>query len=331
MFALPVVRYETVERLAPLFAEITDEIRIQALDAFMGSMRERYLKLVKLPRRAFEAVLPSAAGEVLSALQADGLALRALDSASRGRIRDHVTPIFRELLERLDSLGKLTFSDGQLALDPAQHAPLYLTVEAAMAEAGVLDAFSTYAGRTLGLRRVVAQVNSQRETRMKYGEIDRDGLPAHRTSYWHVDSNDWPTVKALIYVSDVEMDQGPFRAVRGSHRLMGDYEAVVRKTNDKLRQPPTHFLSLPPEFRQHANFGDYVDETTPGAAEMLDREVALADGRSDLVLFDNNAVHRGGFVRSGHRFMLQCHFSPAHKIERLGFDGGGARAVSAPA
>ncbi|HEY5411123.1 MAG TPA: hypothetical protein VIJ94_10400, partial [Caulobacteraceae bacterium] len=114
--------------------------------------------------------------------------------------------------------------------------------------------------------------------------------------------------------------QGPFRYVRGSHRLMGDFEALVRKTNDKLRQQTVRFLALPPEFGQHANFGDYIDETTPGAAGLLAKEVALTDGRSDLALFDNHGVHRGGFVRSGHRFMLQCHFWHADRIieRRLG-------------
>jgi hypothetical protein len=327
MFSLPVADYEAIEQLAPTFAEITEEIRLQALESFLPSMQERYLQLLKGPRRAFDAALPSSAGEILSALQTDGYALRALDETSRGRIREQVTPICLELMERLDSLAKLRFSDGQVGLDPVEHAPLYLTVEAALAEAGVLEAYSAYAGRGLGLLRLVAQVNSPRETRMKYGEIDASGLPAHRTSYWHVDSTDWPPVKALIYVSDVELDQGPFRAVKGSHRLMGDFETVVRKTNDKLRQPATHFLSLPSAFRQHANFGDYIYETTPGAAELLAQDVALADGHSDLVMFDNNAVHRGGFVRSGHRFMLQCHFSPADKLESLKLGVGASRAA----
>ncbi len=52
----------------------------------------------------------------------------------------------------------------------------------------------------------------------------------------------------------------------------------------------------------------------------------MADGRSDLVLFDNNGVHRGGFVRSGYRFMLQCHFWRADKIASMGLGTTAARA-----
>ncbi len=108
---------------------------------------------------------------------------------------------------------------------------------------------------------------------------------------------------------------------------MGDFEAVVRKTNDKLRQDPTRFLALPCEFGQHANFGDFIDEATPGAKELLANEIAAGDGRSDLALFDNNGVHRGGFVRSGHRFMLQCHFSSASKIAERRQGARAARAA----
>ncbi len=319
MFALPVARYDRIERLAPIFAEITDDTRRQALEAFLPALQERYLQLSRLPRRDFDARI-GAGDEVLRALQQDGFVMHALDDAARRKIRDYVTPIAQEIMGRLDALKKLRFSDGQVALDPVEHASLYVTVERALTDCGALPAFSALAGRPLGLLRLVAQVNTQRETQLKYGEIDSQGLPPNRTGYFHVDSTDWPTVKALIYVSDVELDQGPFRYVRGSHRLMGDFEAVVRKTNDKLRQQKVKFFSLPYEFSQHAAFGDDIDETTPGAAELLAREAVSVGGRSDLALFDNNGVHRGGFVRSGHRFMLQCHFWHADRIieRRLG-------------
>ena len=314
MFALPVARYDQLPRLASTFARITPETRREALEVFLTEMQQRYLQLQRLPRRSFDGSVDGPGGSILRALQQDGYLLHALAEDDRQSIRDYLTPIARELMGRLDTLSALRFSDGQEGLDAARHAPLYLTVERALAECGVLSAFSAYAGRELGLLRLVVQVNTERETRLKYGEIDGQGLPEHRTSYFHVDSSDWPTLKALIYVSDVGPDQGPFRYVRGSHRLMGDFEAMVRKTNDKLRQDPTRFLALPYEFGQHANFGDFIDENTPGASELLANEIAAADGRSDLALFDNNGVHRGGFVRSGHRFMLQCHFFPASKI-----------------
>jgi hypothetical protein len=131
------------------------------------------------------------------------------------------------------------------------------------------------------------------------------------TSYMHVDSVHWPNIKALIYLDDVGPDQGPFRYVCGSHRLMQPYEAAVRKTNDKLRHQLVELCALPPEYAQHAIFGDYIDPESPEARALLAREAQVCDGGSDLVLFDNNGVHRGGMVREGHRYMLQCAFDAA--------------------
>ena len=325
MFALPVARYEATPELAPYLAEINDRIRREALEAFLPALQERYLQELRSPKRDFAARI-GAGDDILRALQDDGFTLASLDDATRQRIRKDVTPIALKIRERLDALPRIRFADGQIELDPAEHAPLYLAIENALSECGALGAMSAYVGGQLGLFRLVIQANTAHETRLKYGEIDKDGLPARRTSYWHVDSKDWPTIKALIYVSDVELDQGPFRFVKGSHRLMGDFEAYVRKTNDKLRQPKSHFLALPPEFGQHANFGDFIDAATPGAAQLLAQEVAVADGHSDLVLFDNNGVHRGGFVRSGHRFMLQCQFWRADKLARMKLGVAAARA-----
>jgi len=316
IFALPVARYEELPGLARAFARITDEIRRQALDAFMPALQARYIQLQRSRRRDFEVRITSG-DEVLKALQRDGAVLHALDAASRRRIRDLALPIAREIMARLDALPSLRFSDGQVALDPVKHARLFVEVEKALDDCGALPAFGAYSGKKLGLLRLAVQVNTERETRLRFGEIDAQGLPPNKTDYFHLDSNDWPSVKALIYLSEVELDQGPFRFVKGSHRAMGDFEASVRKTNDKLGQSAEHFLSLPPEFGQHANFGGYINETTPGAAELLAKEMALCDGRSDLALFDNSGVHRGGFVRSGARFMLQCQFWHADRmIER---------------
>ncbi len=92
---------------------------------------------------------------------------------------------------------------------------------------------------------------------------------------------------------------------------MQPYEAAVRKTNDKLGHSLTALCALPEPYAQHANFGDFIDPATPEALALLDNEAVVCDGRSDLVLFDNNGVHRGGFVREGSRYLLQCVFSSA--------------------
>jgi hypothetical protein len=326
MFALPTPLYDERPELAHYFDEITDEVREQALEAFLPALHGRYQRLQRAQRRRFDARI-GAGDEVLRTFQQDGLVLGALEPAARRSLRAYLEPIARTILERLETLAKIKFADGQVPLEPGDHPRLFVEVEAALEEGGVLDVFSAYSGERLGLLRLAVQVNTARETRLKYGEIDASGAPRLKTAYFHVDSNEWPSVKALIYLSDVDVEQGPFRFVRGSHRLMGDFEALVRKTNDRLRQPPVRFLALPPEFRQHASFGDYIDETTPRAAELLADEVVVCDGGSDLILFDNNGVHRGGFVRSGHRFMLQCQFDSVARMAERHEGSAAARAA----
>jgi hypothetical protein len=315
-FALPMARYEALDWAGPLLAKIDSETRADALSAFLPAFQDRYLQVLRSPQTEFDLRIGEA-DDVLLELQRDGFALRAMAPRHRSRIRELVVPMAREMETRLDTLAKIKFSDGQVVLDFVEHQPIYAAVEDALREAGTLTAFSAYAGRPVGLLRLAVQVNTARETLKKYGEIDAQGLPGLKTSYFHVDSNDWPNVKALIYVSDVELDQGPFRYVPGSHRIMGAFEAVVRRTNDKLRQRAHLFLALPPELGQHANFGDYINETTPGAAALLEAERAVCDGACDLVMFDNNGVHRGGMVRQGHRYMLQCQFWHESKLVEL--------------
>ena len=315
-FALPMARYETLDWAGPFLEKIDDEVRAEALSAFLPAFQDRYLQVLRSPRTEYDVRIGEG-DDVLQALQRDGCALRALAPRHRSRLRELVGPMAREIETRLDTLAKIKFSDGQMVFDFVEHQPLYAAVEEALRDAGVMTVFGAYAGRPVGLLRVALQVNTARETLRKYGEIDAQGLPERKTSYFHVDSNDWPNVKALIYVSDVELDQGPFRYVPGTHRIMGAFEAVVRRTNDKLRQRPHLFLALPPELGQHANFGDYIDAATPGADALLKAERAVCDGGSDLVLFDNNGVHRGGMVRHGHRYMLQCQFWQESKLVEL--------------
>ena len=59
------------------------------------------------------------------------------------------------------------------------------------------------------------------------------------------------------------------------------------------------------------------------------RERAYHSEDGDLILFDYNGVHRGGFVREGYRYMLQCHLERKTKVQRqisaiLGVENEGA-------
>ncbi|HEY5411305.1 MAG TPA: hypothetical protein VIJ94_11330 [Caulobacteraceae bacterium] len=312
MFALPVASYDRLPWLERFRGRVNDEIRAQTLASFLPVFRERYQR--RLDMRAPDLTARVASGDtVLRGLQQGGYALGALPDESKRLIRELTHPICTELHASLDDVEVSRFSDGHIRLDAEQHAPIFSAVSASLGECGAMDALSAYAGRRLLLYSLGLQVNTAKETKARYGELDTSGLPERSTSYLHVDSNDWPGVKVLIYLSDVDQEQGPFRYVAGSQSRMGPFEAAVRKTNDKLRHSVLELCALPAHFAQHANFGDYIDPVSPVALQLLKEEVTVCDGRSDLLLFDNNGVHRGGFVRDGHRYMLQCTFMRAPK------------------
>ena len=309
MFALPLANYNVVPDIERFRRQADHQVREEALANFLTAFQERHELRLRLPPLNFEARV-GRGDELLAGLQTQGWALGALPAKSRQAIRELLLPVAQGVHARLDSLEQPRFADGQAPLG-ALLKPVREALGAALLECGALEAMCAYVGRWLRLQGVVLQVNTARETRANHGELDALGRPARATSYFHVDSNHWPNLKALIYLSDVGPDQGPFRYVSASHRLMQPYEAAVRKTNDKLGHSLTALCALPDAYAQHANFGDYIDPATPEALALLEKEAVVCDGRSDLVLFDNNGVHRGGFVREGHRYMLQCVFGSA--------------------
>jgi hypothetical protein len=314
-FALPLGAYDSLAWLERYRRQVTDEVRAQALADFLPAFEERYAQ--RLALAAPDAAARIGRGDqILAAIQDRGCALAATSAPHRRRIRDLAVPMADAIHASLDAIDQPRFEDGHVRLDPDAHAELYQAVAEGLEDCGAMEALGAYSGRALRLNALGLQVNTAKETRARYGELGPDGLPPRATSYFHVDSNDWPNVKALVYLGDVGPGQGPFRYVAGSHRLMGPFEAAVRKTNDKLRSSPVVLCALPQAYAQHANFGDYIDPDAPEARRLLGDEVAVCDGGSDVVLFDNNGVHRGGMVLEGARYMLQCMFVRASKSLR---------------
>ncbi len=208
----------------------------------------------------------------------------------------------------MDAIHKPRFKHSQFHFDPIEHADIFEDVDDMLGAEHVYAAGSAYVGKAVKLKTLTVQVNTERSTQVAYANLDAAGLPTPRTRYFHIDSALWPPLKVLIYLNPVTLDEGPFRYVAGSHRLATDFELIVRKTNDKARIHDELFMALPPPFRMYTEFGDAMDPDGDAAEALLSNERAYCDGVSDLVLFDFNGVHRGGFVRRGHRHILQCCF-----------------------
>ena len=305
---LPDPDYDSHPLFQPSLKKIDDLVRAQALKRFLPALQERYVFHLSMPRTEYKARI-GAGDETLRAMQKRGCALLALRAPDKARIQALVAADVERVTENVRRGDVRKLGDAQMMLDPVDHAAVFQAVHEALEAIDVFSVAQAYAGGPVILKTVAIQVNDAARTAEVYEAIDDRGLPRHSPAYFHIDSNVWPPVKALIYLNDGSLDEGPLRYVEGSHRWADEFEAMVRKTNDKLKLSDAQFLSLPAPFRRHAYFGDFLDPLSEGARRLLDNEVAVCDGGSDLALFDNSGVHRGGFVRRGRRQILQCSFS----------------------
>jgi hypothetical protein len=307
MFALPRPDYSRFKRFraASEAAETSD--RLEALSGFLPQFHGRYNWLISAPGPGHDMRI-GAGDAKLASLQVDGFCVWRLDPGLKGRLRELTAAMAATLETRLQAAARVSFNESHVALDPSDHAEIYAAVDEAFAKAGLWPVVSAYAGEAVRLANIAFQVNTAHTTTIKYGRIDDAGLPEHKTNYFHIDSACWPHIKVLIYIVDVGMDQGPFRYVRGSHRWAGAFELAVRKTNDKLKTPPRLFMALPEPFQLQADFGFHMDPGSSEAAALIDAEMPVCGDAGDAIAFDYHGVHRGGFVRRGARYMLQCNF-----------------------
>ncbi len=310
MYALPTPDYTTKAKYRAAFEQVNDEARTQVLQEFLPILMNRYRKLLIGPPRDYEARIGEA-DVLLQSLQKDGCVLARIGADAKASLSALVLPVAEEMESRLATVEWAGFKERQLKFEPDSDAKIFSQVDEVLAAGHIYDVCAAYARRPIKLARLALQVNTDRLTAMKYGTVGEDGLPSPVTRYFHIDSDGWPWLKVLIYLEPVGPDQGPFRYVVGSHRWTDPFELAIRKTTEKMRLDAKSFAALPEPFRLKAEFGDETDPATPKAERLLKAERALCDGESDLILFDNNGVHRGGFVRKGRRYMLQCAFDPA--------------------
>ena len=307
MRVFPNPDYFNHPKLAPSAPAADKAARLEALKTFLPAFDKALAGWMDAGRPDFEARI-GLGDEALRQVQARGFALLSVERNAKAGILAEVARDVQELEAGLQTIGKPKFRDMNRALERSDYPRLYELVQQAYEELGVFEIASAYMRRPMRIKKLFVQLNNARETAIRYGEIDEAGLPALKTNYWHIDSDIWPSIKAIMYLNEVGLDQGPLRYVAGSHRDADAFEMVVRKTNDTLHLPTSQFLALPDELRMHALFGPYLTGEEPEVPGLLEREVAVFGEGSDLILFDNNGVHRGGFVRSGSRQIIQTLF-----------------------
>jgi len=120
---------------------------------------------------------------------------------------------------------------------------------------------------------------------------------------WHRDNAFVPQFKAIVYLTDVGPENGPFQYVPGSHRL----RSVIGLLDVSGRRTITRY--------EESDFDD-IAETMTGRA-------------GTVVLTDTRGMHRGAPIATGERWALTNYCFPPHRRAEFERDFAGVAGVFA--
>ena len=291
----PAAGAEALSVLGPLIEEMTD-LEAQRVDRFgydYGAVNRQGEELaqqgvsqVELPAELMDP-LHAAAQPAIAEVQA-----RIAEARAAGR------PIRFKTVEQV--------------LSPESHADLWRAVDRFLREMAIYDTVTAYfrakSARINGLALFVNPASQDWANRL-FRDIKIEAPP---TAGFHIDSNGKCYIKGILHLSDVGPDQGPTGVVPKSHLWgQGSRDRVIRRAFDRSpllarsAEMRRAFISLPEELQTKAEFGGDMNADSPEAAALVQGELRAIGPRGLLTLFDPDAIHRGGNVRSGERHALQ--------------------------
>lgn len=256
---------------------------------------------------------------VQQALARDGICVAAIDSA-------HFEPIARAAAPLLDDLrrtrGQRTgegrdFAESRATALRTANADLYVAVEAMLTSSGILAGISNYLGRDARLADVNPQINDDSDDFWKrtFPDLPAQSRPA---SYFHRDASGGD-IKAIIYLSDVGTQSGPFSYALGSNRVFESrLTDWIEETADQSGFSGTdqtsrrRFAALPKVLRRKCAFGNDLI-AGPITERLLGAEWVVTAPRGHIAIFDTKGFHRGGMVNSDERVVLTCIIGSARR------------------
>lgn len=255
----------------------------------------------------------SDAGAVHQALGCDGVCVAQIDRKQLAQISAAAQPLYDRLRQKRGNRaeGGRDFDESRSYALRTAHAELFTAVEATLTRSGILDGVSAYIGRPASLIDVNPQINDQSDDFWR--RIFPDQPVAERpVAYMHRDATGGD-IKAILYMSDVKPENGPFSYAIGSQKVysgrLGDW---IEQTNDQSSFSGTgplnrrRFAALPAILRRKCAFGNDVLPGSEISHRLLGAEWTITAPRGSVVLFDTKGIHRGGMVKQGERLVLTC-------------------------
>lgn len=146
------------------------------------------------------------------------------------------------------------------------------------------------------------------------------------SNYYHLDK-DRNMIKILIYLTDVNDQDGPFKYVKSSNLwnksvctfalhygidfkinklLLGEESKELRFNNNIFTKRVGILSDFPDAFIGSTHFGDYLKRDSDTAKVLLNESVVFTRKRGALIVFDGGmGVHAGGNAYGGERLAIQ--------------------------
>lgn len=256
---------------------------------------------------------------VQAALGHDGVCVAKVDAESVDRIQKAVRPLIEQLRQARGSRTSRgrDFSESRGTALRTAHGDLFAAVESMLQRSGILDGCSAYIGHPAQLVDCNPQINDPSDDFWQCIFPDR-AAELRPAAYFHRDASGGD-IKAIIYLSDVGPNNGPFSYAIGSHHGRGsNLIDWIEETNDQSGYSSTQaaarrrFSALPAVLRRKCAFGNDLLPGTEITERILQSEWIIEASQGHIVLFDTKGLHRGGMITEGERVVLTCVIGSSH-------------------
>ena len=314
---LPRPDYARHPAYGQLFGRPLLRVRVQALQTLWPALREQFAVVrAWAPERTTAAA--AGGGTLHDRLSRDGAVAIRLDDDEIAELRARIRPSIEEARRRKAEIPARdrVFKHMVFVVSVKTHPEFIESLRGVIERHGVIEAASSYLGAHVNMRDAVKLQITDPDDHPWHDHFGDAGLRDPATTYMHIDSGP-RLLKGMLYFNEVTRENGPFSYVLGTNNMrMGRFEYMVRKANDhsgldrcdpRMRQL---FSALPKFMQLKSEFGNDLLDSSPEAAALLAREHQFTSRDGDLIVFDNNGVHRGMKVRTGERHAMQIQFRP---------------------
>lgn len=240
-----------------------------------------------------------------------------IDSKSVGQLRSLLVNEEEELYERY-RIGR-DFSRQNLSINQIPYSTT-AKLGAILEQEGVLRAASAGFNSEIICSGFALELSVPEATWWKSKKIPIGQSTPAKTAYFHRDES--PLVpKAIIYLSDVRGDNGPFEIVPPSYKSENSpFEAAASRMHyypiNQLRESLPELKeaelfeafenTLPPSFCIDSHFGFSIPDSSEVSSQILNDSITFCGNAGFGVCFDGYALlHRGGLVTNSTRLALQ--------------------------